>query len=115
MRHPRCTWSHGVLGRSVEVCLALISTACKLSLAVELAGSRAASSLTIDRDFNDRGLMVDEVHELSLPTFSEKDCALLSKFAADKPLFNEIQPHEKSHYRDMRSRLEALARIGAER
>ena len=59
--------------------------------------------------------MVDEVPELSLPTFSERDCALLSKFAAEKPLFNQIPPREGDHFRDLRSRLETLARVGAER
>lgn len=59
--------------------------------------------------------MVDEVPEQSLPTFSERDCALLAKFPAKKPKFNKIPPHEGDQLRDIRSRLEKLAEIGASR
>ncbi len=59
--------------------------------------------------------MVDEVPELSLPTFSERDCALLAKFPADKPKFDAIEPEEGDQLRDIRIRLRTLAEIGADR
>jgi MoxR-like ATPase len=59
--------------------------------------------------------MADEVPALSLPTFSRRDCSLLAKNAAKKPLFNTIPESEQERYRDLRSRLERLATIGADR
>jgi MoxR-like ATPase len=59
--------------------------------------------------------MADEVPVLPLPSFSERDCALLSKYAADKPLFNNIDEDDKEPFRDLLNRLERLAKIVAAR
>jgi hypothetical protein len=47
------------------------------------------------------------------PTFSDKDCALLTRYATKPKLFNEVPGEDASAFRDLRTRLTALVDLAA--